>query len=109
MRWSVAYSMLTILRPPIPIQGAKYPEFHMQKLAINDLGFDQNYHTFAVILLMKIVLCSKFHRSRFMNYKFAGVGDGGNARRAQEVHPRHPEAPQARQGVISHHMLVGDF
>jgi len=30
-------------------------------LIIYNLGFGQNYYTFTLILLMKIVLCSKFH------------------------------------------------
>jgi len=35
-------------------------EFHMQTLMIHQLGFDQNYYTLTFILLIKIVLCSKF-------------------------------------------------
>ena len=35
--------------------------FHVETLIIYKLGFNQNYYTFALILLIKIVLCSKFH------------------------------------------------
>ena len=34
---------------------------HAEALIIYKLGFDQNYHTLALILPIKIVLCSKFH------------------------------------------------
>ena len=37
-----------------------YQESHMQTLIIDKLGFNQIYHTFTLILLIKIVLCSKF-------------------------------------------------
>ena len=33
--------------------------FHMQTLIIYERGYNQNYNTFALISLMKIVLCSK--------------------------------------------------
>jgi len=33
---------------------------HMQTLVIYKLALDQNYYTFTLILLIKIVLCSKF-------------------------------------------------
>jgi len=42
---------------------------HMQILIIYKLGFNQNYYTFAWILLIKIVLCSKFHWTKLINYK----------------------------------------
>ena len=32
---------------------------HLQALIIYKLGFNQNYHTFTLVLLMKIDLCSK--------------------------------------------------
>ena len=35
--------------------------FQMETLIICKLGFNQNYHTSALILLIKIVLCSEFH------------------------------------------------
>ena len=35
--------------------------FHMQTLIIHELGFNSNYYTFALILLIKIVMCSKSH------------------------------------------------
>jgi len=34
---------------------------HVETLVIYKLGFDPNYYTFALILLIKIVMCSKFH------------------------------------------------
>ena len=44
-------------------------ESHMQTLIIYKLGFNQNYYTFTLILLIKIVLCSKFPSTKFINYK----------------------------------------
>ena len=41
----------------------------MWKYLIHKLGFNQNYCTFALILLIKIVLCIKFHWTKFQNYK----------------------------------------
>jgi len=35
-------------------------ESHMQTPIIYKLGFNQNYYTFTLMLLIKIVLCSKF-------------------------------------------------
>ena len=35
--------------------------FHLETLIIYKLGFNQNYYTFAFILLITIVLCSQFH------------------------------------------------
>jgi len=35
--------------------------FHVETLIIYKLGFKQNYYTFALILLIKIVLCSEFY------------------------------------------------
>ena len=34
---------------------------HVKTLVMYKVGFNQNYYTFALILLAKIVLCSKFH------------------------------------------------
>ena len=34
---------------------------HVETLIIYKLGFNHNYHTFALILLITIVMCSKFH------------------------------------------------
>ena len=36
------------------------PESHMQTLMTYELGYNQNYDTLISILLIKIVLCSKF-------------------------------------------------
>ena len=33
------------------------------------VGVNQNHYTFALIFLIKITLCSKFHRTKLMNYK----------------------------------------
>ena len=35
-------------------------QFPMQTLIIYKLGFNQNYYTFTLILLIQIVMCSKF-------------------------------------------------
>jgi len=42
---------------------------HVETLKIYKLGSNQNYYTFALILLIKIVLCGKFHRTKFIHYK----------------------------------------
>jgi len=44
----------------LPAQPCPRGESHMQTLIFYQLGFNQNYYTFALILLIKIVLCSKF-------------------------------------------------
>ena len=41
----------------------------METLEIYQLGFSQNYCTIAVILLIKNVLCSNFHFTKFINCK----------------------------------------
>ena len=41
----------------------------MQTLTIYKLGFNQNYYTFTVILLIKIVLSSNVPWTKFMNYQ----------------------------------------
>ena len=43
--------------------------FHVQTLIIYKLGFNQNYHTFDLKLLIQIVLCTKFPWTKFINYK----------------------------------------
>ena len=42
---------------------------HVETLIIDKLGFNQKYCTFALILPTKIVLCSNFHWTKFINYK----------------------------------------
>ena len=37
-----------------------FHQFYLQALMIHKLGFNQNYNTLTLILLIKIVLCSKF-------------------------------------------------
>jgi hypothetical protein len=44
-------------------------KFHMQTFLIYKAGFNQNYCTFALNLLMKIVLCSQFHWTKLMDHK----------------------------------------
>ena len=43
-------------------------QFHTQILIIHKLGFNQNYYTFTLILLIKIVLISKFPGKNFIDY-----------------------------------------
>jgi len=43
-----------------PSRSAVVGGFHVETLIIYKLGFNQNYYTFALILLTKIVMCSKF-------------------------------------------------
>jgi len=40
--------------------GARRGWGAVQTLIIHKLGFNQNYYTFTLILLIKIVMCSKF-------------------------------------------------
>ena len=44
-------------------------EFHVQTLIIHKLGFNQNFFTFTLILLIKIFLCSKFPGTKFIDLK----------------------------------------
>ena len=37
-----------------------FGESHMQTLMIHKLGFNQIYHTFTLMLLIKIVLCGEY-------------------------------------------------
>ena len=43
--------------------------FHQQTLIIHELGFNQNFYTFTVIVLIKIVMFSKLPSTKFINYK----------------------------------------
>ena len=60
-----------------------FRQSHVETLT--ELGFHQNYCTFASILLTKMVLCSKIPRTKFINYKCsdtrlqADVGSVGDA------------------------------
>ena len=52
------------------ISQARHPgQFHMQTLLIYKLGFNQNYYTSTLMSLIRIVMCSKFHWNKFINYK----------------------------------------
>ena len=50
---------------PSPRSGMDFICKHI----IYKLGCNQNYYTFALISLMKIVMCSKFPWNKFINYK----------------------------------------
>jgi len=52
-------------RPPGPGSGWS----QMQILIIHKLGFNQNQYTFSLILLIKIVLCSRFRLTKVTDYK----------------------------------------
>jgi hypothetical protein len=57
-------------------QGAERLEargVEMQTLMIYKLGFNQNHYTFTLILLIKIVLSSKFIWTKFIIYKCFGM------------------------------------
>ena len=41
----------------------------MATLLTYKLGFNQSHYTFALILQVKIVLCSMFHWTKFVKYK----------------------------------------
>ena len=43
---------------------------HVEALIIHKLGVNQNFYTFASILLIKMVLCSKFYATKFINFKW---------------------------------------
>ena len=51
------------------MQALSNQESHMQTLIIYKLGFNQNYYTFTLMLLIKIVLCIKFPWINFIKYK----------------------------------------
>jgi len=51
------------------LKGPTKPHDFMGKHIIYKLGFNQNYYTFALILLIKIILCSEFHWTKFINYE----------------------------------------
>ena len=42
---------------------------HLQTLIIYKLGLNQIHYAFTLILLINIVLCSKFSSTQFINYK----------------------------------------
>ena len=44
-------------------------QFHLETLTIHTLGFNQNDYTFSLILLIKIILRSKFPETKFINCK----------------------------------------
>jgi hypothetical protein len=52
---------------------------------IYKLGFNQNYYTFTLMLLIKIVLCSEFPWTRFINHKCFDMKFGW--RRDYGAHP----------------------
>ena len=56
---------------------------HLQTLMIYKLGFNQNYYTIALLLLIKIVLCSKFPWTKFINYKCFHMGSGDGDTRGE--------------------------
>ena len=43
-----------------PLAALEPGQSHLQTLVIYKLGFSQDYYIFTLILLIKIVLCSKF-------------------------------------------------
>ena len=43
--------------------------YHLQTLTIHKLGCNQNYYTFTLISLIKIVMLGKFPGTEFINYK----------------------------------------
>ena len=47
---------------------------HVETLVIHDLGFSQNYYTFTLILLVKMILCRKFHWTKFNNFMCFHMG-----------------------------------
>ena len=49
--------------------GIEEVHFICKHLIIYKLGFNQNYYTFTLILLLKIILCSKFPLTELINHK----------------------------------------
>ena len=58
----------TISYLPYPLCRSYLP-YPLCQLVIYKLGFNQNYHTFTLSSLRKIVRCNKFSCSRFINYE----------------------------------------
>ena len=44
-----------------PLSPVERRRAHVETPMIYELGFNQNFYTLALILLIKIVMCSKFH------------------------------------------------
>ena len=57
----------------VEMLGVRYKSvsFHVQRLVIQDLGVNPNYYTFTLILLIKIVLCSQFHKLSSQTLSFS--------------------------------------
>ena len=70
-------------RPERQRYQARPGPFQLQTLIIHKLGFNKNYHTFTSILLVKIVLRSKFPCTEFINYK---IFEMRSARDVTEFH-----------------------
>ena len=63
-----AASSPALFSAPMSSLRIRVSRLHMQTLLIHKFGFNQHYYTFALISLMKIVLCSKFHWNRLIDY-----------------------------------------
>ena len=66
------------------------PRSHLQTLMHYKLGFNQNFYTFTMISLIKIVLRSKFPWSKFMNYQCFDMRSAVIAWKRRGVHAAMP-------------------
>ena len=86
---------MTILSVPTSFGSGS----HVQTLIIGKLGVDQNHYTFTLILLIKIVLCSRFPRTKFIfiyTKVYWVIYDSGSVHRGaifspRETSPTNPE------------------
>ena len=54
-------------------------KYHVETLTKYKLGFNQNHNTFDSILLVKIIMCSKIHSNKFINYRLFNMKSGSVA------------------------------
>ena len=78
--------------------------FHLQTLRIYPLSFNHNYDTVALISLIKIVLCSKFHYTKFINYKWLQMRLPSASKKSVST-----SAPFFLMNPISHNVSIKRF
>jgi len=64
---------------PHPLSRNDLGGLHVETLIIHKLCFNQSDYTFPSVLLMNIALCSRFHRTKLMNYECFDVKFAGRA------------------------------
>ena len=73
-KWRKLEPTVRIVRHPLFVSSPTYMrQSHVKTVIIYKLGFNQYYYTFTSILLIRILLCSKFSWTKFINYKCFGI------------------------------------